>query len=149
MSVDELGRVSNMLSLDTFKSLKNAENTYLVDVRTREEWSFVGIPDLTCCKNELILLEWAKYPSMQLNESFVDNLMEKVSFRVASGIFFICRSGARSFDAASEVFRKLTNLGFGPDCINVINGFEGDLDKNQCRGKKNGWKAQGLPWYQS
>ena len=42
----------------------------------------------------------------------------------------------------------MTQAGFKA-CYNVAGGFEGDLDENGHRGRKNGWKAGGLPWRQS
>lgn len=35
------------------------------------------------------------------------------------------------------------------DCINVVEGFEGDIDEQKKRGTFNGWKVRGLPWVQS
>jgi hypothetical protein len=35
------------------------------------------------------------------------------------------------------------------NCINVTEGFEGDLDAEGHRGNLNGWRARGLAWRQS
>jgi hypothetical protein len=32
--------------------------------------------------------------------------------------------------------------------FNVQEGFEGDLDGQQQRGRNNGWRFHGLPWVQ-
>ena len=37
----------------------------------------------------------------------------------------------------------------GFDCVlNVIGGFEGDLDEHGQRGKLGGWRKAGMPWKQ-
>ncbi|MFO7579762.1 MAG: rhodanese-like domain-containing protein, partial [Nitrosomonas halophila] len=59
-------------------------------------------------------------------------------------LMFICRSGNRSDHAATIMSQN----GF-PDCYNILEGFEGDKDESGHRGRKNGWKAAGLPWVQS
>ena len=33
--------------------------------------------------------------------------------------------------------------------LNIIEGFEGDLDEKKHRGDKGGWRKAGLPWIQS
>jgi rhodanese-related sulfurtransferase len=33
--------------------------------------------------------------------------------------------------------------------INIVDGFEGPLDKNNHRGTLGGWRFNGLPWTQS
>jgi len=57
---------------------------------------------------------------------------------------FICRSGARSNQAA-----MIASQADFTDCYNILEGFEGDKDENGHRGKDSGWKAAGLPWVQS
>jgi hypothetical protein len=32
--------------------------------------------------------------------------------------------------------------------MNVLHGFEGDLDERFHRGTRNGWRHDGLPWEQ-
>ena len=41
----------------------------------------------------------------------------------------------------------LTASGFSK-AFNVSDGFEGAVDERQHRGRKEGWKAAGLPWIQ-
>jgi len=58
-------------------------------------------------------------------------------------LVFLCRSGKRSDAAATAA----AAAGFG--CVlNVIGGFEGDLDEQGQRGKLGGWRKAGLPWKQ-
>ena len=58
-------------------------------------------------------------------------------------LVFLCRSGKRSDAAATAVAAD----GFG--CVlNVLGGFEGDLDEHGQRGRLGGWRKAGLPWKQ-
>lgn len=113
----------------------------LVDVRTRAEWSFVGIPDLAPLSREAELVEWQTFPSMQVNAGFVS---DAAGSDKSAPVLFLCRSGARSRSAAIA----MTQAGYSR-AYNIAGGFEGDLDGERHRGNKNGWKAAGLPWKQS
>ena len=42
-----------------------------------------------------------------------------------------------------------TEIGGYKNCFNITNGFEGDANENNQRGKINGWKALNLPWLQA
>ena len=59
-------------------------------------------------------------------------------------VLFICRSGGRSNMAATA----LAAAGF-TRCYNILEGFEGDKDAHGQRNRTGGWRAAGLPWYQS
>ncbi len=115
----------------------------LVDVRTRAEWNYVGLPDLSSLNKEPALLEWQVFPSMQPNSDFVPALTGAVANR-DTPLLFICRSGVRSAAAA----RAVTAAGYS-SCFNVADGFEGPLDAQSRRGVAAGWKAAGLPWRQT
>jgi hypothetical protein len=41
-----------------------------------------------------------------------------------------------------------TTAGYA-QALNILEGFEGDLDERKQRGSKGGWRAAGLPWVQS
>ena len=46
-----------------------------------------------------------------------------------------------------SAFSAFFTAGFG--CVlNVIGGFEGDLDEHGQRGRLSGWRKAGLPWKQ-
>lgn len=108
----------------------------------------MGTPDLAALGRQPILLEWRAYPQMAVNPDFVDALLGEVG-PSGNEIYFICRSGARSMEAARAVAAQLQALGRSGTCVNVAEGFEGDLDPNGHRGTANGWKARGLAWRQS
>jgi len=134
---------------DTWAGLKEITDAVLVDVRTKAEWSFIGIPDLNALGKQVILQEWKRYPDMSVNESFVENLLEQFGGSAPSKIYFLCRSGVRSMQAALVVSEAFVAKGLTTQCINVLEGFEGDLDSDRHRGSINGWKVRGLAWGQS
>jgi rhodanese-related sulfurtransferase len=141
--------VTEETPLDTWVGLKNSNDAVLVDVRTKPEWAFIGIPDLSELDKQVILEEWRHYPDMSVNESFVANLLEHFGGAAPAKIYFLCRSGARSMEAAMVAQKAFTAKGMATECVNVVEGFEGDLDAVQHRGVTNGWKARGLAWRQS
>lgn len=105
----------------------------IVDVRTQPEWQFVGVVP----GSELI--EWKRYPLMALNPDFLTRLKAVVDRE--NMVLFLCRSGVRSHEAAALAAQH----GY-TESFNILEGFEGDKDEQQQRGKLNGWKAAGLPW---
>ena len=132
-----------------FDFLRETPGTVLVDVRTRAEWTFVGLPDLGGIDRPLWLVEWVQFPAMGPNPGFLPRLRELIGEESPPRIFFICRSGGRSMHAAQAVAAAFEAAGQGVHCTNVAEGFEGDLDAEGRRGRAGGWKARGLPWAQS
>ena len=117
-------------------------NAILIDVRTDAEWQYVGVPDLTTLDKEVVKIAWKVFPSMTVNEKFVDSLSALVADKHAV-LLFLCRSGVRSKEAAAA----MTAAGC-QHCYNILEGFEGDLDEAKHRGVKGGWKFHALPWKQ-
>ncbi len=149
MVTDDDSDVTEVLPRDAWESLKAEPNTVLVDVRTKAEWSFVGFPDLDDFDKKVIRIEWLAFPEMSVNPEFTGELFSRFGDRFPDKIFFICRSGVRSQDAAEYVTDVLGEIGRKTLCINVAEGFEGELDADKHRGNLNGWKNSGLPWRQS
>jgi len=132
---------------ETWRRLEETRDATLIDVRTRAEWSFVGIPDLSSLGKEVILLEWQSYPGMEVNPDFVALLEGELARRgadIEAPLYFICRSGVRSAAAAAAAKAAGRSA-----CFNVAGGFEGNLNGERHRGAESGWKAEGLPWAQS
>ena len=125
-----------------WKILSERKDAVLIDVRTRAEWTYVGLPDLETLAKKPALVEWQVFPSMQPNPEFVVALSGALPDKKAP-LLFICRSGARSAAAA----KAMTAAGYST-CLNVADGFEGPLDAQARRGTAGGWKAAGLPWRQ-
>ncbi len=119
----------------------------LVDVRTKAEWSYVGIPDLSSVGKKPILVEWQTFPAGQVDPQFaakLDGQLTAAGVAKDHEIFFLCRSGGRSKSAATV----MAAMGYSR-CRNVADGFEGPLDPWRHRGAAGGWKAAGLPWIQT
>jgi rhodanese-related sulfurtransferase len=114
----------------------------LVDVRTQPEWQFVGLPDASAHGRDAALIAWQVYPEMQINPEFMNALADAAP-DPAAPVLFLCRSGVRSRAAASAA----TAAGYAR-AYNISEGFEGDPNADQQRGKVGGWKAAGLPWRQ-
>ncbi len=131
---------------EVWSRLKADSAAMLVDVRTRAEWAFVGLPDLTEIGKRVLTVEWQTSPESGIDAAFPERLVEVLDAAGASKdteLFFICRSGGRSRMAAEAI----ANAGYRR-CRNVADGFEGPLDANRHRGQVAGWKAAGLAWVQ-
>ena len=129
--------------------LESDPDTALIDVRTRAEWAFIGLPDLSALGRPVWPVEWVAFPSMARNPEFVSELAARMDGKRPPRLFFICRSGNRAMAAAQLVAATLAEQGVAAHCTNVAEGFEGDLDQDGRRGGVNGWKARGLPWRQN
>jgi rhodanese-related sulfurtransferase len=122
-------------------ALQSEPDAVLVDVRTYAEWAYVGGPDLSPLRKPVVRVEWLLFPTMLENTHFVPELQAQ-GIRPTQPVYLICRSGARSRQAAEVLAAQ------GYTTYNVADGFEGHLDANGHRGL-GGWRADGLPWQQS
>lgn len=109
----------------------------LVDVRTPAEWE-QGIPDMSEAGGRLVTISWKLAPDYTVNPRFADDLKTQ-GIRQDTPLFFMCRGGGRSLDAAVA----MTALGYGA-CFNITGGFEGRHHPTQP--DEPGWKDSGLPW---
>jgi len=133
----------DITALEAWQILTEDQHGLLVDVRTKAECCFVGIPDLTAINKKPLFIEWQIYPSMQPNSQFLIEL-SKNQISSDTPLLFLCRSGSRSMSAA----QLCASNGF-ISCFNIIDGFEGPLDANKQRTSSFGWKMQKLSWIQS
>jgi len=126
-----------LLPQEAWELLQTAPGARLIDVRSRAELELNGtIPGA-------IHVEWQSWPGWVLNPHFLVQLRQAVDPEAL--LLFICRSGHRSHRAAIAA-----NEAGLMNCFNVLEGFEGDLDKaTGHRNEVNGWKHRGLPWIQS
>lgn len=121
-------------------------SSVLIDVRTRAEWMFVGLPDISALNRRAWTIEWQSFPDGRVDPGFAEKLstlLDETGVAKNAELFFLCRSGARSRSAAAAV----AGVGY-TRCRNVADGFEGPLDAAHRRGRVAGWKAAGLPWRQ-
>jgi rhodanese-related sulfurtransferase len=116
-------------------ALVQAGVTTLVDVRTAEERKFVGLVPGS------VHVPWATGTALTRNPRFTRELEAKVARH--QPLLLLCRSGKRSVLAAEAAAKAGFTLAF-----NVLEGFEGELDAVQQRGRTDGWRFHGLPWVQ-
>ena len=124
------------------------EKVMLLDVRTPEEWLFVGHPPMAWkIPVALQSYEWdvgkKEFP-MKLLPDFASRVKEMA--RPGDTVLVTCRSGGRSALAAN----LLAKAGFS-HVYNIVDGMEGDAVKDPeslflGQRLKNGWKNSGLPW---
>jgi rhodanese-related sulfurtransferase len=129
-----------------WQGLASEPRSQLVDVRTRAEWTYVGIPDLASLGKRAVLVEWQTFPDQSVDPRFTERLageLKALGVQQDDDLYFICRSGSRSMAAA----KALAAMGYRA-CHNIASGFEGPLDDMRHRGAVAGWKAEGLPWLQ-
>ncbi len=138
--------VDDVSVLEVWKRLEADKKAQLVDVRTRPEWAFVGVPDMSPLGRRVVMQEWQTYPDSRVDAGFQERLsgvLTAAGVEKDADLFFICRTGGRSRMAAEA----MAAAGYAR-CHNVAEGFEGPLDSDRHRGKLAGWKSAGLPWVQ-
>jgi len=146
VSASQPSMVDDVPVREVWERLKADPKAVLIDVRTRSEWAFVGLPDLSSLNRRPVLVEWLGFPDNRINAEFVTELVDQLKglgVDPKTDLYFLCRSGGRSRQAA----QAMAGAGF-ERCHNVAEGFEGPLDPQRHRGTHSGWKAEGLPWAQ-
>lgn len=125
---------------EVWNHLQEHDSGEVVDVRTESEWKTVGVPDLSSVNKSLHFLTWENDP----NDTSLADYAQKLEAMVPdkeTPLFFLCRLGVRSFNAANVA------AGYGYKyAFNIIHGFEGDVNIKLQRGQVNGWQGEGLPW---
>ena len=118
--------------------LQQRTDALFVDVRMEIEYLYVGHPP------GVVHVPWYEYPQMQADPGrFVAQVRREAGGDLQRPLVLICRSGKRTVEAAEA----LEAAGF-TEVVNVLHGFEGDLDAEFHRGTLNGWRHDGLPWEQ-
>ena len=108
-----------------------------VDVRMEIEYMYVGHPP------GVVHIAWYEYPDMQpAPERFAQQVLREAG-STDRPVLLLCRSGKRTLPAGES----LEAAGF-TEVINILHGFEGDLDAHFHRNTVNGWRFDGLPWEQ-
>lgn len=156
-----------ILSIEAYDMLNSVPDTYLIDVRTRAEYQFVGHPISAYLFPYMFMTnEFGKrdeqygYRFNEKNKDFIAEISK--IFKKTDNLLIICRDGTRSMAAAKE----LLDAGF-KNSVDVEDGFEGSKfpyfkDKNKHKfyrqlAKRNkiygfdhrrhyGWQWWGLPW---
>jgi rhodanese-related sulfurtransferase len=118
--------------------LQATPEALFVDVRMEIEYLYVGHPP------GVVHVAWYEYPEMRAHpQAFVEQVRREAGGRSDRPVVLICRSGKRTVEAG----QALEAAGF-TEVINVLDGFEGELDEHFQRGRLSGWRFEGLPWEQ-
>ncbi len=129
--------IENLTPQQSWAVMQENPAAVLIDVRTKIEHDFVGHPV------NALHVPWKEAPEWQLSPDFIQQV--KLAVRETSTpVLLLCRSGARSLAAA----QALQKAGY-THLINILDGFEGDLDAHKHRGNLGGWRFCQLPWEQS
>jgi rhodanese-related sulfurtransferase len=155
-----------ILSIEAFDMLNTLPDTYLVDVRTREEYQFVGHPykaynfPYMFFTTRFVKEGENQGYQLQQNKAFLEQINK--AFKKTDNLLILDRDGTRSALAAKE----LLNAGF-KNVYDVYDGFEGPEfpffeDPNRHKFYRQlakrykipgfglrrhyGWQWWGLPW---
>ena len=133
---------------------KNSKDVLFLDVRTRAEVDFLGMPTVADANIPYMLADdWGQWDEKKStfklapNSGFlpaVEKQLAKKGLTKESKIVVMCRSGSRSAKAA----KLLGEAGY-KNVYTVVDGFEGDKAKDgPHKGQRvvNGWKNANLPW---
>jgi len=157
----------DILSIEAYDMLNTVRDTYLIDVRTRAEYQFIGHPPTAYLfpyfffTNKLAKKgEGWIYQFNDKNKSFVEEISKM--FQKTNNLLIIGMDGTRSTLAAKELIKN----GF-KHVYNVKDGFEGPpfpyfgdknrhkfyrqlANRNKIPGYNHrrfyGWQWWGLPW---
>lgn len=127
----------NLLPKDAWALLQQQPEALFVDVRMEIESMYVGRPP------GVHTIPWYEYPDLQPDPAAFVAAIDREARSRDRTVVLICRSGQRTVTAGLA----LEAAGF-TDVVNVLHGFEGDLDGRFHRSTLNGWRFDGLPWEQ-
>ena len=124
------------------------DNVKIIDVRTPEEYLFVGHPTMAWKIPVAIqIYDWdpenQKFPMKPLPD-FVSRVEEVA--KPGDTLMLMCRAGGRSAIAVN----MLAQAGF-KHAYTIVDGMEGDVVEDPAsiflgQRRKNGWKNSGCPW---
>jgi rhodanese-related sulfurtransferase len=130
--------MKHLLPKETWTLMQQQPDALLIDVRMEIEALYVGHPP------GAINVAWYEYPELTPDPAaFVAAVEREAGSNKSRPVILLCRSGKRTLDAGVA----LESAGFN-NVINILHGFEGDLDDNFRRSNINGWRFDGLPWEQ-
>ena len=155
-SVPELKRTQLGLYLTSAEAHEAAtkEKLLFVDVRTRAEVNFLGIPTVADANIPYLEMDnmysWDEKKGvfkLEPNSGFMTEIEQRLKQKGLDSnakIIVMCRSGDRSAKAAD----LLAKSGY-KNVYSVVDGYEGDVAKEGDRkGQRavNGWRNANLPW---
>ena len=137
----------NVTPTDAYLMATTDANTYILDVRTLEEWQWVGHPGANKLGEGAELEGKVVNVSFKIeykgnfivNPSFNDEINESFPNPADVTLITMCRSGKRSVAAALA----LEALGY--NMKNMVTGYQGGKTDAGYRAV-NGWVIDGLPY---
>ena len=129
--------MQHMLPRESWALMQADPEVLMIDIRMEIESMYVGRPP--GAHN----IPWYEYPDFTPDPSGFCASVEAEAGSKMRPILLLCRSGQRSVDAG----HALEAAGF-KRVINVLHGFEGDLNADFHRSSVNGWRFDQLPWEQ-
>jgi rhodanese-related sulfurtransferase len=120
-----------------WQEIQNTPNALFVDVRMEIESLYVGRPP------GVENIPWYEYPDLQANPAQFAQLVAREAGDKNRPVYLICRSGKRTVEAGEA----LEAAGF-THVVNILHGFEGELNATFHRSTVSGWRFDGLPWEQ-
>jgi rhodanese-related sulfurtransferase len=134
--------------------MASKEKVLFLDVRTRAEVNFLGMPTVADANVPYMEIDnmysWDEKKGvfrLEPNSGFVSEVQERLKQKGLdqnSRIIVMCRSGDRSAKAVD----LLAKVGF-KNLYSVVDGYEGDVAKDgDHKGQRvvNGWRNGNLPW---
>lgn len=138
----------NVTPTEAYYMATTEADTYILDVRTRAEWDWVGHPgenrtgEGAALPGKVINIAYMiEYKGdLIVNPSLLIDVKNAFPNPAEVTLITMCRSGGRSIAAAEA----LEAAGY-PFVKNMVTGFEGGKDGSGYR-TVNGWKVDGLPY---
>lgn len=127
----------NLTPKEAWALIQQQPDALFVDVRMEIESLYVGRPP------GVENIPWYEYPELTPNPTAFATAVDREAGGRNRTLVLICRSGKRTVDAGLA----LEAAGF-TDVVNVLHGFEGELDDHFQRSTVSGWRFDGLPWEQ-
>ncbi len=118
--------------------LQSTPQAKLLDIRMEIEFLYVG------CPPGAVHVPWYEYPELKADVGLFLRGVQAEAPDLAAPVLLLCRSARRTIPAG----RVLEEAGY-TDVINILHGFEGDLNAEGHRSTVNGWRFDQLPWVQT
>ena len=122
--------IKQLKSSEIKNFINDNKNIELLDVRTKEEWDSIGIPDGKKLGLKTHFITIVRSPDPAANKEFIEEVKKVIGPN--KDLLVMCKAGGRSMMASQLLSQEKIN------CINVSDGFEGN-------GEDPGWKNEGLP----
>ena len=122
--------IKQLKSSEIKNFLNDNKNIELLDVRTKEEWDSIGVPDGKKLGLKTHFITIVRSPNPNANKEFIEEVKKIIDPN--KDLLVMCKAGGRSMMASQLLSQEKIN------CINVSDGFEGN-------GEDPGWKNEGLP----